>query len=268
MVLQAPSNDVSTEPDARHDDVDFAEYARTRDPGLRDRIIESHLGLAAYLARRYSNRGESTDDLVQVASLALVKSVDRFDVDRDVTFSTFATRTIVGELKRHFRDRTWSVRPPRRLQELCLEVTHHVEALTQSMGRSPKVSELATSCSVSESDVIEALEAAQSYRSVSLDEPGPDGSTLGLSMGGDDESFVDAESRAVFAPHLEALPTREQKILRLRFIEGMTQSEIGKIVGLSQMQVSRILSASLSALRVAYQAHPSELDDRVVTSNR
>jgi RNA polymerase sigma-B factor len=266
VVPQEPSDDVTTELGARRDEGDFAAYARTRDPELRDRLIEANLGLAGYLSRRYANRGESADDLLQVASMALVKAVDRFDPDRDVTFSTFATRTILGELKRHFRDRAWSVRPPRRLQELCLEVTHHVEALTQSMGRSPKVSELAAACSVSESDVIEALEAAQSYRSVSLDQPGMDGTTLGLTIGSDDESFVDAESRAVFAPHFEALAPRERKILHLRFIEGLTQSEIGKIVGLSQMQVSRVLSASLTALRAAYQEQPSESIGRAATS--
>jgi RNA polymerase sigma-B factor len=261
MVPKESTDDVNTELEARRDDVDFVLFARTRDPRVRDRLIEAHLGLAAYLARRYSNRGESTDDLVQVASMALVKAVDRFDPERDVTFSTFATRTIVGELKRHFRDRTWSVRPPRRLQELCLEVTHHVEALTQSMGRAPKVSELAAACAVSESDVIEALEAAQSYRSVSLDEPGVDGATLGSSLGGEDESFANAESRAAFAPYLDALPARAQKILQLRFIDGLTQSEIGKVVGLSQMQVSRILSTSLAALREAYQDQEVEGDD-------
>ncbi len=245
---------------------DFVEFAATRNPALRSRLVEQHLRLASYLAKRFSNRGEVQEDLEQVAALALVKAVDRFDPGRDVSFSTFATRTILGELRRHFRDRAWSMRPPRRLQELCLELNRHVESLTHELGRAPTVRELAVAVQATEADVLEAMEAAQSYRMTSLDTPAGDGESLVTTIGSADVGFDDAEWRAELSPHVRALPKREQVILYLRFVEDMTQSEIAERVGLSQMHVSRLLRSSLTTLREAY-AHgtpePAESDDEI-----
>jgi RNA polymerase sigma-B factor len=232
----------------------FAEYARTRDDSLRDHLVNAHLGLAEYLARRFANRGEPLDDLVQVASIGLVKAVDRFDPERAVEFSTYATHTIVGELKRHFRDKGWAVRAPRRLQELYLRLGQVVATLSQQLGRSPTVAELAAEVQASEEEVLEALEAGQAYRFASLDAPAPgpddDGSaTLASQMGEDDLTMAAAEDRAALAPLLAKLAPREQRILFLRFFQGLTQSEIASQLGISQMHVSRLLARSLAQLR-------------------
>ena len=232
---------------------DFARYASTRELDVRSRLIEAHLGLAEHLARRFAHRGEAYDDLVQVSSLALVKAVDRFDPDRGVEFTTFATRTIIGELKRHFRDRGWAVRAPRRIQELYLHIGQAIATLSQEKGRSPGIKEIAVATGASEDDVIEALEAGQGYRSASLDAPGPDGEALGSRLGMDDAAFSDAEHRAALSPHLAKLPERDRQILILRFVEGLTQSEIADRIGISQMHVSRLLSRSLAALRASYK---------------
>lgn len=232
----------------------FAAFAQSRDPALRDELIEANLGLAEYLARQFDNRGELLDDLVQVASVALVKAVDRFDPVRGVEFSTYATHTIVGELKRHFRDKGWAVRAPRRMQELSLQLGKIVGVLSQDLGRSPTIQELAVEAAVSEEEVLEALEATQAYRSASLDAPGPgddDGDSLGAHMGDEDAELVDAEHRVALSPLIKQLPPREQKILHYRFFEGLTQSEIAARLGISQMHVSRLLSRSLAQLRAA-----------------
>ena len=230
----------------------FAEFAKTRDPQLRDELIEAHLGLAEYLARRFSNRGEPLDDLVQVASVGLLKAVDRFDPERGVEFSTYATHTVVGELKRHFRDKGWAVRAPRRMQELYLRLGKVIATLSQELGRSPTIPELATEAQVSEEEVLEALEAGQAYRFASLDAPSPgeeDSDTMAAHLGQEDAELVDAERRATLSPLLSQLPPREQKILHLRFFEGLTQSEIATRLGISQMHVSRLLARSLAQLR-------------------
>lgn len=232
----------------------FAAFAESRDPKLRDELIEAHLGLAEYLARRFSNRGEPTDDLVQVASVGLVKAVDRFDPERAVEFSTYATHTIVGELKRHFRDKGWAVRAPRRMQELYLRLGKIVANLSQELGRSPTIQELALEAQVSEEEVLEALEAGQAYRFASLDAPSPgedDGDSMMSVLGEEDASLVDAEHRAALSPLLSKLPAREQTIIHLRFFEGLTQSEIASRLGISQMHVSRLLARSLAQLRAA-----------------
>jgi RNA polymerase sigma-B factor len=229
----------------------FAELARTGDSQLRSQLVEAHLGLAEHLARRFVYRGEAYDDLVQVASIALIKSVDRFDPDREVEFSTFATKTILGELKRHFRDKGWAIRAPRRLQELYLHLNQSVASLSQTLGRSPTIAELAADTGTSEEQVLEALEAGQSYRSTSLDSAGPDEEGLGSRLGVEAEGIGVAEWRTVLEPHVRALPAREQAILRLRFVDGLTQSEIAKRIGLSQMHVSRLLVQSLATLREA-----------------
>ncbi len=230
--------------------VKFAEFARTRDPSLREELVRSHLGLAEYLSRRFANRGESHEDLFQVGSLALIKAVDRFDPRRDVEFSTFATHTIAGELKRHFRDRAWAIRAPRRVQELYLELNEVISALSQELGRSPTIAELAAQTRTSEEEVIEALEAGRGYRSASLDSPGPDETTdLSERLGVEDEQFLAAETRTTLVPLLAELPHRERLILHLRFFRGLTQSEIAKELDISQMHVSRLLARSLARLR-------------------
>ena len=229
----------------------FVRFASSRDESLRAELIEAHIGLAEHLARRFTHRGEPYDDLVQVSSLGLIKAVDRFDPDRGVEFTTYATKTILGELKRHFRDKGWAIRAPRRIQELYLHLGQAIGQLSQELGRSPTIRELAAETGASEDDVIEALEAGQAYRSASLDSAGPDEEGLGARLGVDDERFGDAEWRAVLLPHLETLAERDREILRLRFVEGLTQSEIASRIGISQMHVSRLLTRSLSALREA-----------------
>ncbi len=227
----------------------FVEFARTRDPALRNDLVAGHLGLAHQLARRFASRGEPHEDLVQVASLALVKAVDRFDPDQGVTFSAYAVRCIVGELKRHFRDRGWAVRAPRRIQELCLELGHQTELLSQELRRAPTVAELAGAVGASKEAVLEALEARQGYRTSSLDAPGGDSDTLSDYLGSDDAHFSLVEDQSVLAQALSRLPERDQVMLKLRFIDGLTQSEIAARLGTSQMQVSRLLAATLRHLR-------------------
>jgi len=235
----------------------FETFAETRDPTLRDGLIEAHLGLAEYLARRFANRGEPLDDLVQVASLGLVKAVERFDPARGLEFTTFATPTIVGELKRHFRDKGWAVRVPRRVQELHLRVTRVIDDLALELGRSPTVQEIAQRAGTSEDEVIEAIDAGSAYRSASLDAGrSDDEESPGLlgQLGEIDPELSRAERRAALSPLLAELPEREQVMLYLRFYEGMTQSEIAKRLGISQMHVSRLLSRSLQALRESAEA--------------
>jgi RNA polymerase sigma-B factor len=230
----------------------FFQYATSRDPALRDVLVEANLGLARILARRFSNRGEPYDDLLQVASLALIKAVERFDPDRGFEFSTFATRTVLGELKHHFRDRAWAVRAPRRLQELYLELGHAISLLSQEFRRSPTVAEVAAHLGVPEESVLQAMEAGQGYRSSSIDVPDDEQEPLSARLGSDDASLVGVEDRTVLTQALAALPEREQLIVQLRFFEGLTQSEIAAQVGLSQMHVSRLLTASLEKLRPAF----------------
>jgi RNA polymerase sigma-B factor len=234
----------------------FAAFAESGDRDLRDELVAAHIGLAQYLARRFANRGETLDDLTQVASIGLVKAVDRFDPARGVEFSTYATHTIVGELKRHFRDRGWAVRAPRRMQELYLRLSDVVGTLSQELGRSPTIGDLAAEVQVSEEEVLEALEAGQAYRFASLDAGSPggadsDGDSLMARLGDDDTELDTAETRAVLAPLLATLSSRERLIVRLRFFEGLTQSEIATRLGISQMHVSRLLARSVAQLRAA-----------------
>ncbi len=232
----------------------FAEFAMTRDPVLRDELVETHLGLSRQLARRFSHRGETYDDLVQVASFALVKSVDRFDPERGVEFSTFATRTIVGELKRHFRDRGWAIRAPRRVQELYLELGPAIDSLSQELGRPPTVAELAMATGTSEEAVLEAMEAGLSYRTSSIDAPDRRDGTIASHLGDIDSGFGGAEDRMLLALSMSRLPERERTILKLRFVDGLTQSQIAAEIGISQMHVSRLLAGSLTELRESFGA--------------
>lgn len=236
----------------RHLDEVFREFATTRSPVLREELVTAHLDLARQLARRFAHRSEPLDDLVQVASIGLIKAVEGFDPDLGFAFSAYATRTILGELKRHFRDRGWSIRAPRRIQELYLQLGPAVETLSQSLGRSPTVPEVAAAVGADEDEVLEALEAGRGYRSASLDEPGPDGESQQSKLGGEDRGFTAVEERSVLLPALGLLPEREQTILRLRFVDDLTQSEIATRLGISQMHVSRLLSRSLAVLRDVY----------------
>jgi RNA polymerase sigma-B factor len=221
---------------------------------LRDEIVASQVGLAEYLARRFKNRGEPIEDLIQVALLGLLKAVERFDPGRGLEFSTFATPTIVGELKRHFRDKGWAVRVPRRVQELHLRMGTVVNNLAQEMGRSPTIPEIAQRAEVSVDEVLEAMEAGRAYRFSSIDAPAGDDddraqSPAAAQLGEADSGLEEVEQRMLLSPLIASLPKREQMIIHLRFFRGMTQSEIAGRLGISQMHVSRLLARSLAQLR-------------------
>lgn len=217
---------------------------------LRDRAIEAWLPLARHLSNRYANRGEPRDDLYQVAVVGLIKAVDRFEADRGVDFAGFAIPTIAGELKRHFRDRTWSVRVPRRLQELRLAITGANNTLSHTLGRSPTVTDIAEHLGISEDEVLEGLEGARAYSSTSLSIPiNDEGAELGTTLGGEDTGFELAELRAALGPAMATLDEREQKIVSLRFYGNLTQSQIADQIGISQMHVSRLLTRALATLR-------------------
>jgi RNA polymerase sigma-B factor len=224
----------------------FREYKRTRDRGLRNALVEQHIELARALARRFANRNEPLDDLEQVAMLGVLKAVERFDPDHGTPFAAFAVPTVVGELRRHFRDHGWMVRVPRRIQNLHLHLGALVTELAQRLGRSPSVQELADAAGVEQEDVLEALEAANCYRPSALEaSPGADpAERVGLI----DDDLASADDRVSLLPLLEQLPPQQQRIIYLRYFEDMTQGEIAQEIGVSQMQVSRLLARSLSEL--------------------
>jgi RNA polymerase sigma-B factor len=248
---------------AQHDPQDrsgarakFIELRKLRDGSpeyaeLRNQLVRMHLPLVEHLARRFRNRGEPLDDLTQVATIGLIKSVDRFDPERGVEFSTYATPTVVGEIKRHFRDKGWAVRVPRRLQELRLALTTATAELSQQHGRSPTVHELAEKLAISEEEVLEGLESANAYSTLSLDVPDTDDESPAVAdtLGAEDEALEGVEYRESLKPLLEDLPPREKRILLLRFFANMTQSQIAQEVGISQMHVSRLLARTLAQLR-------------------
>ncbi|MDQ1713698.1 MAG: polymerase sigma-B factor [Frankiaceae bacterium] len=230
----------------------FAELAAGAGSAVRDELVRMHLPLVEYLARRFRNRGEPLEDLVQVATIGLIKSIDRFDLERGVEFSTYATPTIVGEIKRHFRDKGWAIRVPRRLQELKLTLTKATGELSQTLGRSPTVGELAAHLSLTEEEILEGLESANAYSAISLDatDSGDDDSpAVSDSLGMVDEALEGVEYRESLKPLLDKLPAREKKILVLRFFGNMTQSQIAGELGISQMHVSRLLARTLAQLR-------------------
>jgi RNA polymerase sigma-B factor len=237
----------------------FAAWREHGDVDARNRLVEHHRWLTGYCANRFTQRGESREDLIQVASVGLVHAVDRFDPSRGVAFSTFAVPTIVGELRRHFRDKTWSVHVPRRGKELYQAVGAVIEDLTAVLGRSPTVAEIADRAGVSVEDALEALEVRDCYRTVSFDPPDDDGADGNDSfLGMTDLGFDAAEARCVVGALLDTLPTaRDRLIVELRFIEGLTQSEIGARVGVSQVQVSRLLQANLERMRAAAGRMPA-----------
>jgi len=230
-------------------------YHRHGDPQARDALVARFLPLARQLARRYQRTGEPLDDLVQVASLGLLKAIDRFDPDRATAFSSFAVPTILGELKRYFRDKGWSVRVPRDLQELAVRVDRLGEELSRELGRAPTPTEMAERLGISAEQVLEAREAAGAYRAVSLDRPRTDdeegGDAYAEVVGGEDPGFGLAEDAATVQRLMRVLTDREREVLRLRFVEDLTQSEIGARVGVSQMHVSRLIRQAVGRLREA-----------------
>jgi RNA polymerase sigma-B factor len=229
-------------------------FANKEEPGVRDQLIERYLPLAESLSRRYQHSGQPLDDLVQVASIGLLKAVDRFDLERGVTFESYAIPTILGELKRYHRDQGWSVRMPRRLQEHTLLIKDAVPVLAQDLGRSPTIAEISGHTQLSQEEVLEAMDAQDAYASISLDAPmddDSDSSTLSDRLSTEDDLYGVAEEWAEFEPHLRALPERERRIIVLRFFRDWTQSQIADELGISQMHVSRLLSQTLQRLRAA-----------------
>ena len=216
---------------------------------IRDELVTMHLPLVHHLARRYRDRGENYEDLVQVGTEGLIKAVDRFDLTKGVEFSTYATPTIVGEIKRHFRDRTWAMHVPRRMQELQAQVTARADALAVELHRSPTVRELAASLGIGEDDVLDALEARHAYATSSIEADDREDAPLADRLGIDDAAFEAIEDRESLRPLLEALPDRERRIIAMRFFQGMSQSQIAEELGISQMHVSRLLARTLADLR-------------------
>jgi len=235
------------------DKVLLRRYHEQGDLAAREQLIEQYMSLVRSLARRYSYRGEQLEDLVQIGAIGLIKAIDRFDLDRGVELTTYATPNIIGEIKRHFRDKGWSVRVPRGLQELNVQLSRLVEQLTVQLSRSPTIPELAKAAGVEEEEVLEALESGRAYTSLSLSAGGGGGDDDDLdpleSLGTEEHQYEVSEDRAVLAPGFKALDERERKILQLRFFEGLTQSQIAQQVGISQMHVSRLIRRSLEKIR-------------------
>ena len=240
-------------PAEKSDKVLLRRYHEHGDVAAREQLIEQYMSLVRSLASRYSYRGEQLEDLVQIGAIGLIKAIDRFDLDRGVELTTYATPNIIGEIKRHFRDKGWSVRVPRGLQELNVQLSRLIEQLTVQLGRSPTISELAKAASVEEEEVLEALESGRAYSSLSLSSGGSqddDGDLDPLeSLGELEHEYEVSEDRAVLAPGLRALDDRERRILHLRFFEGLTQSQIAQQVGISQMHVSRLIRRALERIR-------------------
>jgi RNA polymerase sigma-B factor len=228
-------------------------YHEDGDLSAREQLIEQYMSLVRSLARRYSYRGEQLDDLVQIGAIGLIKAIDRFDLERGVELTTYATPNIIGEIKRHFRDKGWSVRVPRGLQELNVQLSKLVEELTVEIGRSPTIPELAKASGAEEELVVEALESGRAYSSISLSTGGGQDDEGELdpldSLGAEEPQYEVSEDRAVLAPGFRVLDKRERMILHLRFFKGLTQSQIAQQVGISQMHVSRLIRRALEKIR-------------------
>jgi RNA polymerase sigma-B factor len=238
-------------------------YHKEGDLSAREELIERYLALVRSLARRYAYRGEQLEDLVQIGCIGLIKAIDRFDLDRGVELTTYATPNIIGEIKRHFRDKGWSVRVPRGLQELNVKLSRIIEELTVQLGRSPTISELAEASGAGEEEVLEALESGRAYSSLSLsggasfdDDEAVDPMEV---LGSEERQYEISEDWAVIAPGLRALDDRERQILHLRFFQGLTQSQIAQHVGISQMHVSRLIRRSLEKIRREIDVDESDL---------
>lgn len=235
--------------DREDEDALFREYSESRAQSVRNSIVERYTGLAVALARRFENRGEPLEDLIQVASMALVGAVERFDPQQGAAFSSFATPTILGELKRHFRDKTWSVKVPRGIKELHLRVSPAVAELHAALGRGPTIPELAAHLGVSDEEVVEAMEAGAAYKPGALSAPDGDGeSREDRLLGEEEEGYTNIEARVTVRALMERLPDRERSIVYLRYFEDLTQSEIADRIGVSQVHVSRLLREALARL--------------------
>ena len=237
-------------------------YHEQGDLQAREKLIEQYMSLVRSLARRYAYRGEQLDDLVQIGAIGLIKAIDRFDIDRGVELTTYATPNIIGEIKRHFRDKGWAVRVPRGLQELNVLLSKLMESLTVQLGRSPTIPELAKAAGVEEEQVLEAIESGRAYTSLSLSVGGGgDDDDLDPleSLGTEEHQYEVSEDRAVLAPGFRALDDRERMILQLRFFDGLTQSQIAQQVGISQMHVSRLIRRSLEKIRETIAADEETL---------
>jgi RNA polymerase sigma-B factor len=236
----------------------FRRYQRDGDLHARRELTERYLPLARSLARRYERPGESLDDLLQVASLGLVKAIDRFDPERGLSFSSYAVPTMLGELRRYFRDTGWALHVPREMQERVLKVNAAVERLSGELGRSPSPQQLADELNLPVEEILEAIEANTAYDTSSLDTPLRSGDeqsqTVAETLGETDARFELIEDRASIGPALKALPERERLILHLRFVDDLTQTEIAQRIGVSQMHVSRLIRRALEQIRVAAQA--------------
>jgi RNA polymerase sigma-B factor len=232
-------------------------YHHGGDTRARDQLAEEMLPLARALAGRYAGRGEPMDDLVQVACVGIMKAIEGFDLEREVRFSSYATPTVLGEIKRHFRDRTWAMRVPRGLQELQLEVAKKRDQLTGELGRSPTVQELASAVEAPFEEVLATIQSVGARRTRSLDEPTGEDMTLADSIGGRDVELDRSEMRVLLGDAMEVLSTRDREVLRLRFEEDLTQTEISDRIGVSQMQISRIIRQSIAKLRLEIDRAPA-----------
>ena len=223
----------------------------------RDDLVHLHLSLVEHCARRFRNRGEPFEDLVQVGTIGLIKAVDRFETDRGVEFSTYATPTVIGEIKRHFRDKGWAIRVPRRLQELRMQIGGATGELTQKLGRSPTPRELAEVIGCTVEEIMEGIESSHAYATLSLDASDDDDEgppAMLATLGVEDANIEHVEVRESIKPLLEGLGEREKRILLLRFFKNMTQSQIAEEIGVSQMHVSRLLTRTLAQLRTSLEA--------------
>ena len=230
-------------------------YHETGDTTAREELVQRHLPLVRSLARRYAGRGESLEDIEQVGAIGLLKAIDRYDLGREVSLTTYATPNVVGEIKRHFRDKGWAIRVPRGLQELNAKMSSTIERLTVKLERSPSIAEIAAELETTPEQVLEAMEAGSAYSTISLSSgPGAGGGEDDdfdpmESIGAEDEEYERTEQRASLEPALETLPEREREILRMRFEEGLTQTQIAEKIGISQMHVSRLIRKSLARMR-------------------
>lgn len=230
----------------------FRRYRIEGDEAARDELVTMYLNLVRYLASRFRNRGEALDDLIQVGTIGLIKAIDRFEPERELEFTTYATPTIVGEIKRHFRDKGWAIKVPRRLQELSYDVTRAVDLLTSELQRSPTIHEIAKRLGVSNEDVLEAMESSGAYAPASIDgdqDSGDEGFSILDHIGRDDPLLEAVDDRITLENAMAKLSRQEQTVLYLRFYKGSTQTEIAEEMGISQMQVSRLLRRTLKMLR-------------------
>ena len=233
-------------------------YHRDGDRGAREQVLVELMPLVRSLASRYAGRGEPLDDLVQVGAVGLIKAVDRFDVSRGVEFTSYGVPTIVGEIRRHFRDKAWAMHVPRRIKELSVRLSRVLDDLTTTLGRSPTIGELAEAAAVDEEDVIDALDAAHAYSTRSLDAAPGSGEQLAEHLAGPDPGYEGVDDRWLLSAGLDALDPRQRRIVELRFFEEMTQSQIAAEMGISQMHVSRLLRGALDLMRGSIEARGAE----------